>query len=100
MIRLIQFKILNCLGKDTQSGEKWESGLSAKRTRKALNEWAAHVTNGCYHFRKASEVLRLIKAAFGVDYGYEFPTTNLVREIKRASDRTVLKTRDGAADEK
>ncbi|MCL2815725.1 MAG: IS1634 family transposase, partial [Oscillospiraceae bacterium] len=41
IIRLIQHKILLYLGKNTNSSDSWDSGLSAVRIQNALNDWFA-----------------------------------------------------------
>jgi transposase len=97
IIRLIQMKVLDHLGKSRCSGKNWESGLSAERIMKALSGWCCHKTpDGLFHFNRPDEDLRLIMAAFGVDYGHKRTDDLLIRNLKHNIDASVEKMkRDG-----
>jgi transposase len=83
MIRLIQHKILKSLGKETNSTEKWESGLSAQRIQKALNEWCADpLPGGYFRMSKPSDDLKLIFSALNIHFDFPLVDTSQLRQFK------------------
>lgn len=88
MIRLIQYKILKYQGKATDSTERWESGLSAKRIQAALNGWQADALPGGY-FRtsKPSDDLLLILRAMGIPAELKIPAIKELRSLKYTCDK-------------
>jgi len=88
MIRLIQYRILKYLGKDTIGEDGWESGLSARRIQEALADWEADVLPGGYcRLCKPSEDLKLIFDAFGVNGDIRLPSLKDLRQLKYAFDK-------------
>ncbi|MDR1051427.1 MAG: hypothetical protein LBP95_10190 [Deltaproteobacteria bacterium] len=66
----------------------------------ALSGWRCHKTlDGLFHFNRPDEDLRLIMAAFGVDYGHKRTDDLLIRNLKHNIDDFVEKMQ-GAGNKK
>ncbi|MDR1297269.1 MAG: hypothetical protein LBO05_07840 [Deltaproteobacteria bacterium] len=66
----------------------------------ALSGWCRHKTlDGLFHFNRPDEDLRLIMAAFGVDYGHKRTEDLLIRNLKHNIDDFVEKMK-GAGNKK
>jgi hypothetical protein len=90
MIRLIQYKILKMQGKDTTNEDGWESGLSAKRIKDALNSWQVDAVGGYFKMSPISDDLKLILEAFGATGDYCWTTRQDLTQIKRNLDKSAL----------
>jgi transposase len=91
MIRLIQYKILVLLGKETKNVRNWELGLSADRIKTALGDFNADALPGAYYrLTKPSDDRNLIMRAFGVDANLRIPTEHEMRQLKYIFDRANL----------
>ena len=89
MIRLIQHKILKYQGKDTNSTENWESGMSAERIQNALKKWAADaLPGGYYRLTKPSDDLGLILCALGINGDLRVPSIKILNSLKYSCDKT------------
>ena len=87
MIRVIQFRVLKHLGKDTENSDGWESGLTADRIKNALTSLQASGLPGGYFFTtEPSEDAALIFQSFGIDAALRLPTLHDLRSLKRAFD--------------
>jgi hypothetical protein len=88
MIRLIQYKILVHLGKETKNVRNWELGLSADRIKGALGDFNADtLPGGYYRLTKPSDDRDLIMRAISVDANLRIPTEHEVRQLKYIFDR-------------
>jgi hypothetical protein len=91
MIRIIQYKILKCQGKESLNIDGWESGLSAERIQKALDSWNADaIPKGYYRLTKPNEDLRLIMEAFGINADLRLPTAAELRQLKYSFYKTAF----------
>jgi hypothetical protein len=91
MIRLIQHKILKHLGKKTNSTKSWESGLSAERIQKALNDWCADpMPGGYYRFTEPAEDLILIFNALNIAWDNPIASIPQLRQFKYDCDKAFL----------
>ena len=91
MIKLIQYKILVHLGKETKNVSNWELGLSSERIKKALENFAADaLPGGYYRLTKPSEDCNLIMSAIGVDANLRIPTEHELRQLKYKFDKAGL----------
>ncbi len=83
MLRLIQYRILKYLGKDTTNELGWESGLSAERIQTALHQWCADALPGGYfRLTHISDDLRLILDSLGIDADLRLPNAKQLRQLK------------------
>jgi len=91
MIRLIQYKILKCQGKNAIDEDGWESGLSADRIKKALLSFHADaLPGGYYRLTKPGEDLQLILDAIGIEDDLRLPTVKELRQLKLHFDKATL----------
>jgi transposase len=94
MVRLIQFKILKMLGKDTTNEDGWESGLTACRIKEALNSWTVWpFPEGYYQMSEISDDLQLILDAFAITPGTILPNTHDLRLLKSNVDKETFRLR-------
>ena len=88
MIRLIQFRVLKHLGKDTSNADGWESGTTADQIKEALCSLQASALPGGYFFAtEPNDDMALILHSFGIDVDLRLPTLGQLRSLKRALDR-------------
>jgi transposase len=88
MIRLIQYKILIHLGKETKNVRNWEVGLSADRIKTALGEFSADSLPGAFfRLTKPSQDRQLITDAFAVNANLKIPTIHDLKQLKYAFDK-------------
>ena len=91
MIRLIQAKVLRHLGKDPGNEDGWESGLSARRIKKALLSFQADaMPGGYYRLTKPSEDMTMILDAFGIGRDLRMPTARELKQFKYAVDQAAV----------
>jgi hypothetical protein len=91
MIRLIQHRVLQYSGKNTQSSEKWESGVTAERIQKALNLYQADaLPGGYYRLTKPNKDMRLILDTFGLVEKLNIPTVAELRQMKYKFDKATF----------
>jgi transposase len=91
MIRVIQYRILKCQGKETLNIDGWESGLTAERIQNALDSFNADVLpNGYYRLTKPNDDLRLILNAFCIDADLRLPTGTELRQLKYKFDKAAM----------
>ena len=91
MFRLIQYKILKHRGEVTDSAEKWESGLSAKRIQKALNAWQAEsLPDGYFRTTEPSNDMRLVLDSIGIEADLRFPIAPEIRKLKLDIDMAFM----------
>jgi transposase len=91
MIRIIQYKILVHLGKETKNVRNWELGLSADRITNALSDFCADAIPGAFfRLSKPSVDRQLIMDAFGVDSNLRLPSLHELRQLKYAFDKIPL----------
>jgi len=89
IIRIIQYKILIFIGKETKNVWNWELGLSAKRINNALDSFEADaITGGYYRLTKPSDDMNLILNAFRVETGLKLPNISELRKLKYLFDKT------------
>lgn len=83
MIRIIQCKILEYQGKKTSNAFDWESGLSASRIQKALQDFMAdELPQGYYRVSKKTDDLNLILNAFGIDHELRLPSLSDIKQYR------------------
>jgi transposase len=87
MIRLIQYRVLKHLGKDTLNEDGWESGVTADSIKEALGSFRAdQIPGGYYRLTKPNENMRLIMESMGVDADLRLPTITDIRSLKKMMD--------------
>ena len=83
MIRLVQFRILKYLGKDTRNEIGWESGLSADRIINALNAYQADsLPGGYYRLTMPTSDMSLILHSLGIVADLRLPSAKDLRNLK------------------
>ena len=91
MIRIIQYKILIYLGKETKNVRNWELGLSADKIKAALADFIADaLPKGFFRLSKPSKDFQLIAGAFGIDPELRLPSEHELRQLKYLFDRANL----------
>jgi len=91
MIRLIQHKILLYLGKNTNSTDSWESGLSAERIQSALRDWSADsMPGGYFRLTKPSNDLLLIFNARNISCDFPIASSSQLHQLKFSFDKTIF----------
>jgi len=91
MIRIIQYKILVHLGKETKGTRNWELGLSADRIKEAINAFFADaIPGGRFRLSKPTVDFKLIIDAFGVDAELRIPSEHELRQLKYLFDKASL----------
>lgn len=91
MIRLIQYKILLHLGKETKNVHNWELGLSADRIKKALTSFAADaLPGGYYRLTAPNDDMKLILGALGINADFKLPTVSELYQLKYDFDNATL----------
>jgi transposase len=91
MIRMIQHRVLNHLGKSVLNEDGWESGISADRIKDALNSFQADaLPGGYYRLTKPTEDFRLIADSMGVNAELRLPTASELRQLKYAFDKALF----------
>ena len=91
MIRIIQYKILIHLGKETKNVRNWELGLSADKIKDALAGFIADaIPGGYFRLAKPSKDFQLIADAFGVDAELRLPSEQVLRQLKYRFDKAIL----------
>ncbi len=89
MIRFIQYRVLQHQGKSTMNEDGWESGLSAARIKKALNDFQTDFLPGGYvRLTKPSDDLKLILDAFSITDDLRMPTISNLHKLKYSFDRS------------
>jgi transposase len=87
MIRLIQYRVLKYLGKDTLNEDGWESGVTADNIKKALGSFRADANPGGYHkLTRPDENMKLILESMGVNTDLRLPTATDIRSLKKMID--------------
>jgi transposase len=87
MIRLIQYRVLKHLGKDTLNEDGWESGVTADNIKEALSSFRAdQLPGGYYRLTEPNENMRLILESIGVDADLRLPTITDIRRLKKMID--------------
>ena len=88
MVRLIQYRVLKHQGKSTMNEDGWESGITADRIKKALNDFQADLQPGGYcRLTKPSEDLKLILESFNINDDLRMPTISDLHNLKYSFDR-------------
>jgi transposase len=88
MIRLIQFRVLKHLGRNTLNGDDWESGITADKIKEALCLLQVSELPGGYFFAtEPNEDMALLIQCFGVDADLRLPTLVQLRSLKRSFDK-------------
>jgi len=88
MIRVIQHRVLNHLGKETKSLRDWELGLSADRIKNALGDFNADaLPGGWYRLVKPTDDFKLIADAYGVECSLRIPSVQELRQLKYRFDK-------------
>ena len=83
MMRLIQNKIVEATGASTKSAFDWEAGLSAKRIQTALKEYSAiEIPQGYFLTTKATEDLKTITRALGIEKDLRIPTLSELKQYR------------------
>jgi transposase len=91
MIRIIQYKILVHLGKETKNLREWEFGLSADRIIEALDGYIADaIPSGFYRVTKPNEDRNLVMNAFGIEPNLRIPSEKELRQLKYRIDKLKL----------
>ena len=91
MIRIIQYKILLHLGKETKNVQDWELGLSADKIKVALAGFIADaIPGGYFRLVKPSNDFQLIADSFGVDPELRLPSEQVLRQLKYRFDKANL----------
>ena len=87
MIRLIQFRVLKHLGKDTVNADGWESGITADGIKEALCSLQASGLPGGYFFAtEPNDDMTLLLQSFGIYADLRLPSLGELRSLKRAFD--------------
>jgi transposase len=88
MIRLIQYRILKHLGKDTLNEEGWVSGVTAAGIKEALGSLnAGELPGGYFLVTEANDDMKLILRSFGINADLRLPTLGKLRTLKRSFDK-------------
>jgi len=83
IIRLIQYKVLKYIGKDTLNTDGWAQGITAEKLREALNLFQAnHVGDGYYQTTHVKDDLALILKSLGFNEMLSLPSINLLSSFK------------------
>jgi transposase len=91
MIRLIQYRVLKNLGKDTLNENGWESGVTADRIKEALGSFQADaLPGGFFRLTEPNEDMNLILDSFGIDANLRLPSTKTLRNLKKSFDSMLL----------
>jgi transposase len=91
MIKLIQYKILVHLGKETKNVRNWELGLSADRIIKALVGFQADaIPGGYFRLTKLSDDMKLIFDATDINADLRLPTLSDFRQLKYSLDKASI----------
>jgi len=89
MMRLIQYRVLAHLGKDTLNEDGWESGVTAERIRVALCSFQADaLPGGYYRLTKPNDDMKMILDSMGLDGALRLPTMTELRKLKKAIDES------------
>jgi transposase len=87
MIRLIQYRVLKHLGKDTLNEDGWESGVTAAGIKDALGSFQADaLPGGYYRLTKPNADMKLILESMGADADLRLPRAAEIRKLKKAVD--------------
>jgi transposase len=98
MVRLMQYRILKHLGKDTLGEDGWESGVTADRIKDALASFQADALPGEYYrLTKPNDAMKLILDSLGIDADLRLPTTAQLRKLKKSFDLAGLASPVGPA---
>ena len=88
MHRLIQYRVLKHLEKDTLNEDGWESGISADRIKEALGSFQAdELPLGYFRLTKPNDDMVLILKSMGIDADLKLPTAKELRALKMSFDR-------------
>jgi transposase len=91
LIRLIQYQVLQYQGKNTDSSDKWESGVTAERIQKALDSYQVDaLPNGYYRLTKPNADMQIILDAFGLNTNLKILTVAKLRQVKYNFDKTAF----------
>ena len=87
IIRVIQYKVLVYLGKDTLNLDGWESGVTAERIKKAFGAYMADaLPKGYFRLTEPNDDMKLIFKAFGVKADLRLPNNKELRGLKKLID--------------
>jgi len=91
MHRLIQYRILKHLGKDTLNENGWESGITADKIKEALGSFQADsLPYGYFRLTKPNDDMELILKSIGIDADLKLPTAKELRVLKTSFDRSSM----------
>jgi transposase len=94
MVRLIQYRILKYLGKDTLGEDGWESGVTAGRIKEALVSFQADaLPGGYYRLTKPNDDMKLILDSMGIDADLRLPSATQLRKLKKSFDLAAVAAR-------
>jgi transposase len=83
MIRLIQLKVIEHLGKDPEKTKGWVTGLSAERIQRALLGFQADGLPGGYlRTTRIDDDLGLLLDSLGIECDFRIPTIEQLRQFK------------------
>ena len=83
VIRIIQLKVINHLGRDPEATKKWTCGLSAERVKAALLGFQADALPGGYlRTTRVDDDLRLVLDSLGIEADFRIPTIEQLRQFK------------------
>jgi len=89
MHRLIQYRVLKYLGKDTLNEDGWESGITADRIKEALGSFQADALPcGYYRLTKPNDDMELILKSMDIDADLKLPTVKELHNLKMSFDRS------------
>jgi hypothetical protein len=91
MIRLIQYRVLKHLGKDTLNEDGWVSGVTASRIQHSLDSFQADALPGGYfRLTEPDDDARLILDSFGIDAPLLLPSVHELHQLKYSFDKAGL----------
>jgi transposase len=91
MVRLIQFRVLKCLGCDSSNLDGWDSGITADRIKEALCSLQANELPGGYYLAtEPNDDMSLILQSFNISADLRLPTISQLKSLKRSFDRAAF----------